>query len=229
MGASKVKELGMVDWSKVKDWSVQVLLDGSAADDIPSKQKEFIEVWKASKVKQLGSTDWSKVKDWSMKELLAADDIPSKLKEYIHEWLIASNWIPDGGISSDYIYFDSEDLDSEERDEDTGETFWERHAREAGITVDGDDPDIPSKVKELIAAKGIPDFHPAYLTMVREALETKRVREAKASTVKELLAADDIPSKVKELFASDDIPSKLKEFIAANGMPKGGNADGDLA
>ncbi len=244
--ASKVKELGMVDWSKVKDWSVQVLLDGSAADDIPSKQKEFIEVWKASKVKQLGSTDWSKVKDWSMKELLAADDIPSKLKEYIHEWLIASNWIPDGGISSDYIYFDSEDLDSEERDEDTGETFWERHAREAGIAVDniaakdawsreiikanyGDDPDIPSKVKELIAAKGIPDFHPAYLTMVREALETKRVREAKASTVKELLAADDIPSKVKELFASDDIPSKLKEFIAANGMPKGGNADGDLA
>merc|ERR1712166_1012843 len=110
MGASKVKELGMVDWSKVKDWSVQVLLDGSAADDIPSKQKEFIEVWKASKVKELGSTDWSKVKDWSMKELLAADDIPSKLKEYIHEWLIASNWIPDGGISSDYIYFDSEDL-----------------------------------------------------------------------------------------------------------------------
>merc|ERR1712166_1504834 len=66
------------------------------------------------------------------------------------------------------------------------------------------------------------DFHPAYLTMVREALETKRVREAKASTVKELLAADDIPSKVKELFASDDIPSKLKEFIAANGMPKWG-------
>merc|ERR1719272_2889227 len=60
------------------------------------------------------------------------------------------------------------------------------------------------------------DFHPDYLTMVREALETKRVREAKASTVKELLAAD-------------DIPSKLKEFIAANGMPKGGNADGDLA
>merc|ERR1712166_1396685 len=171
---------------------------------------EFIEVWKASKVKELGSTDWS------------------KLKEYIHEWLIASNWIPDGGISSDYIY-----LDSEELDEDTGETFWERHAREAGIAVDniaakdawsreiikanyGDDPGIPSKVKELIAAKGIPDFHPAYLTMVREALETKRVREAKASTV-------------KELFASDDIPSKLKEFIAANGMPKGGNADGDLA
>lgn len=72
------------------------------------------------------------------------------------------------------------------------------------------------------------DFHPDYLTMVREALEAKRVREAKASTVKELLAADDIPSKVKELFASDDIPSKLKEFIAANGMPKGGNADSDL-
>ena len=169
---SKVKELGSTDWSKVKDWSVQVLL---AADDIPSKEKEFIEVWKASKVKELGSTDWSKVKDWSMKELLAADDIPSKLKEYIHEWLIAANWIPDGGFATDYIVInDTSLLASEERDEDTGETFWERHAREAGIAVDniaakdawsreiikanyGYDPDIPSKVKELIAAKGIPD------------------------------------------------------------------------
>jgi len=34
---------------------------------------------------------------------------------------------------------------------------------------------------------------------------------------------------MKELLAADGIPSKLKEFIAAAGMPDGGIADGDLA
>ena len=62
-----------------------------------------------------------------------------------------------------------------------------------------------------------------------------KAQEAKASKVKEWWTKDwsakELQSlgSMKELLAADGIPSKLKEFVAYAGMPDGGIADGDLA